>query len=172
MKEEKKERTGEEKKHNKLNKNQIEKEMKQELEEIMEEEAGARKYRMAEAVSKKDTKRVLELISAEAEAAFVRFFKLTREEGKKMKGRGEVKIRNTEERPGERETGEKTEESEYLDQCAAYFALQGRRIDHCVARLRSNDHDETNKRLSQETLAKVVATVPSWDEEVKEKIRR
>ena len=86
---------------------------------MMEEEAGQRKYNFAEALGQRGTDRMWRIISAAAEAAFVRYFDLTGEAAKMMRGRGVVTVRRVTKRPGRQEYLQPTEDSAAYEQIAA-----------------------------------------------------
>ena len=65
----------------------MEQDLKEQLREVMEEEADARKHRVANAILQKDTQTLFDLIGAEAEAAFIIFFNLEGTQAKNMRGR-------------------------------------------------------------------------------------
>ena len=73
-------------------------------------------------------------------------------------------IRKKTEDPGEKDNQQKTDEANHLEQCAAFHTLQGRRMDHCAARIRAMERGSKRQRNKQ----KVTGAKPAYIRKNKE----
>ena len=139
----------------------------------MEEEVNNIYHRFEESKLNMDTKRMMKLITAAAEAAFIKAFKLESTQAKAMSGRGTVTIETVTKSPDdEYDIFSTTEKSKAYEDIAALYLKHSRRLEHFATRqryacTRREDTELVTKyrKLNQEARQAMLNTKPEQYEE-------
>ena len=138
--------------------------MMAELHDEMDKNIDARRYRMSDAIAKKDSTRLWDLITAAVEAGFVAFLKLEGKEAAKMRGRSVVTIMKAEEKLEPVEQGQEdqlaTAHIRKLMRRAGSHSTQANRLTNIAKRLQASSRPGTalgkiavNKQINKDTYA-------------------